>query len=270
MERCDFCSVMTIIREYISERYEINQVDLVYKLFESFMDDDDNVFFCFDNGLVCRWFKGLAKISPHITRYYLENRHLLSGDIEFNILPMLYDSAMATNEIHDLLVQDPTISDEIKGIFAKGYPCKDDCEKANYISVILIFAMERNFVKRDANTKRLLTSGSLSPIVREYVFNSEVPEPCIHFCGRKTEIKEIRRSLNKHGKLFVQGIPGIGKSEVAKAYAKQYRKDYTNAMYISYSGSLKNDIADLDFADDTDDTATIDDCFRKTIVFCAV
>lgn len=263
MERCDFCSVMAIIREYISERYEINQVDLVYKLFESFMDDDDNVFFCFDNGLVCRWFKGLAKISPHITRYYLENRHLLSGDIEFNILPMLYDSAMAINEIHDLLVQDPTISDEIKRIFAKGYPCKDDCEKANYISVILIFAMERNFVKRDANTKRLLTSGSLSPIVREYVFNSEVPEPCIHFCGRKTEIKEIRRSLNKHGKLFVQGIPGIGKSEVAKAYAKQYRKDYTNAMYISYSGSLKNDIADLDFADDFDDTATIDDRFRK-------
>ena len=80
MERCDFCSVMAIIRKYISERYEINQVDLVYKLFESFMDDDDNVFFCFDNGLVCRWFKGLAKISPHITRYYLENRHLRLGD----------------------------------------------------------------------------------------------------------------------------------------------------------------------------------------------
>lgn len=36
MERCDFCSVMAIIRKYISERYEINQVDLVYKLFESF------------------------------------------------------------------------------------------------------------------------------------------------------------------------------------------------------------------------------------------
>lgn len=263
MERCDFCSVMAIIRKYISEGYEINQVDLMYELFESFMNDDDNVFFCFDNGLVCRWFKGLAKISPNITRYYLKNRALLADDIERNILPKLYDSAMAIREIHDLLIQDSTVSDEVKSIFAKGYPCKNDCEKANYISVVLIFAMKRSFVKRDANTRRLLMSGSLSPIVRDYVFNSETPDPCIHFCGRKTEIKEIRRHLNEYGKLFVQGIPGIGKSEVAKAYAKQYRKDYTNTMYIPYSGNLKNDIADLDFADDFDDTATIDDRFQK-------
>ena len=263
MERCDFCSVMAIIRKYISEGYEINQVDLMYELFESFMNDDDNVFFCFDNGLVCRWFKGLAKISPYITRYYLKNRALLADDIERNILPKLYDSAMAIREIHDLLIQDSTVSDEVKSIFAKGYPCKNDCEKANYISVVLIFAMKRSFVKRDANTRRLLMSGSLSPIVRDYVFNSETPDPCIHFCGRKTEIKEIRRHLNEYGKLFVQGIPGIGKSEVAKAYAKQYRKDYTNTMYIPYSGNLKNDIADLDFADDFDDTATIDDRFQK-------
>lgn len=86
MERCDFCSVMTIIRKYISEGQEINQVDLMYELFESFMNDDDNVFFYFDNGLVCRWFKGLAKISPHITKYYLNNRSLLADDIEHNIL----------------------------------------------------------------------------------------------------------------------------------------------------------------------------------------
>ena len=42
MERCDFCSVMAIIRKYISEGHEVNQVDLMYMLFESFMNDDDN------------------------------------------------------------------------------------------------------------------------------------------------------------------------------------------------------------------------------------
>ena len=263
MERCDFCSVMAIIRKYISEGHEVNQVDLMYMLFESFMNDDDNVFFCFDNGLVCRWFKGLAKVSPHITKYYLENRQLLSDDIEKNILPILYDSAMAIKEIHDLLIQDPTVSDEIKTILSKGYPCKGDCHKANYISVVLIFAMERGFVKRNANTKRLLLSGSLSPIIKEYVFNCEVPKPCIHFCGRDKEIEEIHKQLNKHTKLFIQGIPGIGKSELAKAYAQQYRKDYTNTVYIPYSGSLKNDIANLDFVDDFDDRATIDDRYQK-------
>ena len=48
----------------------------------------------------------------------------------------------------------------------------------------------------------------------------------------------------------MQGIPGIGKSELAKAYAKKHKKDYTNIIYINYSGNLKADIVNLDFADD--------------------
>ena len=74
MERCDFCSVMEIIRKYISEGQEINQVDLLHMLFETFIDDNNNLCFGFDNGLVCRWFKGLSKVSPNITNYYLKDK----------------------------------------------------------------------------------------------------------------------------------------------------------------------------------------------------
>lgn len=263
MERCDFCSVMEIIRKYISEGQEINQVDLLHMLFETFIDDDNNLCFGFDNGLVCRWFKGLSKVSPNITNYYLKDKNSLAGDIEFNILPLMYDKAMAIQEIHDLLIQDPTVSDETKKKLTITYPCSDDEGKASFICNVLCFAMERNFVKRDVNTRKLLISGSLSPVIKDYVFETEVPPPCRHFCGRDAELEDIHQQLNQHGKLFVQGIPGIGKSEVAKAYAKEYREEYTNTVYIVYSGSLKNDIANLDFADDFDDTATIDDRFRK-------
>ena len=265
MERCDFSSVMTIIRKYISDSKDINQVDLLYQLFETYIEDEDNLCFGFDNGLVCRWIKGLAKISPNITSYYSndENKNSLAGDIEFNILPLMYDSAMAVREIYDMLIQDFTISDEVKQKLTQDYPCSDDEGKAIFISSVLCFAMERNFVKRDINTQKLLMSGSLSPVIGEYVFNSEVPPPCRHFCGRDTELEDIHQLLSQHGKLFVQGIPGIGKSEVAKSYAQKYKKEYTNTLYIPYSGSLKNNIANLDFADDFDDTATIDDRFRK-------
>ena len=75
MERCDFSSVISIIRKYISESREINQTDLLYELFDTFTKDSQNIDYVFDNGLVCRWFKGVAKISPQI--YYASEPNLL-------------------------------------------------------------------------------------------------------------------------------------------------------------------------------------------------
>ena len=66
MERCDFSSVISIIKKYISESREINQTDLLYELFDTFTKDSQNIDYVLDNGLVCRWFKGVAKISPQI------------------------------------------------------------------------------------------------------------------------------------------------------------------------------------------------------------
>ena len=57
MERCDFSSVITIIRNYISESREINQTDLLYDLFDAFTKEEQNKDYVFDNGLVCRWIK---------------------------------------------------------------------------------------------------------------------------------------------------------------------------------------------------------------------
>jgi hypothetical protein len=102
MERCDFSSVISIIRKYISESREINQTDLLYELFDTFTKDSQNIDYFLDNGLVCRWFKGVSKISPQITRYYTNHskRKCLSADIEQNILPMMYDSDMAVQAVH--------------------------------------------------------------------------------------------------------------------------------------------------------------------------
>ena len=40
MERCDFSSIMTIMRTYISEDWEMNQIDFVYMLFDRFISSD--------------------------------------------------------------------------------------------------------------------------------------------------------------------------------------------------------------------------------------
>lgn len=276
MEYLDFSSVITTIRKYINdertvmdkflkEEVKIDQLHLMDQVFSSFCDDEEALDFTFDNGQVCRWFNGQARISPRIISFYIktENRELLSADVEYNVLPLMYDSSMAVQEIYTLLLQDTTISNEIKNKLATGYPCKTDREKADFIAALLLFGMEREFRKRDANTKNLLAAGSLSPALKDFVFGVKAPAPCRFFCGRDMELDALHEMLCSQGKVFLQGIAGIGKSELAKAYAKRYSREYTNIIYFTYSGDLKRDIANLDFADDVDDNETMDARFSR-------
>lgn len=134
MEYLDFSSVITIIRKYINdertvvdrnlnEEVKIDQMHLLDQVFASFCDDADSLDFAFDNGQVCRWFNGQARISPRIISFYMdeENRDLLSADIEYNVLPLMYDSAMAVGDAHTLLIQNTTISPEVKNKLTVSY-----------------------------------------------------------------------------------------------------------------------------------------------------
>lgn len=57
MERCDFGSIITTVRKYIGDDRGMNQIDLLYELFEGFLEEESSQDFDFDNGLVCRCFK---------------------------------------------------------------------------------------------------------------------------------------------------------------------------------------------------------------------
>ena len=70
MNRCDFSSISTCLKNHISESNQMSQPDFLYELFEDFMDDPANQDFSMDNGLVCRWMTGQSKISPKISAYY--------------------------------------------------------------------------------------------------------------------------------------------------------------------------------------------------------
>lgn len=243
MLRCDFSSLIGIIREYINEGNATTQPELIGDLFCTFLEKNED--FDFDNGQINRWIKGLAAVSPKIAEFYQRKSAVesLASDIETFIFPILYDTAMAAENIYTLVMNDISISEQKRNELTAEYP--EDI--AAFIATVIIFAISRKFEKRDIKS---LALGTLSPVVSDMIFDGEVPKPCKHFCGRDTELESLHELLNTHNKVFIHGIAGIGKSEFAKAYANAHKKDYTNILYFQYNGSLQKMIADMDFADD--------------------
>lgn len=61
----------------------------------------------------------------------------------------------------------------------------------------------------------------------------------VHFIGRQAEISQIRDALVQNKKVFLQGIGGIGKSEIAKKYAQEYKQEYDTIIFARYNNNLK-------------------------------
>ena len=228
----------------------MSQPDFLYELFEDFMDDPANQDFSMDNGLVCRWMTGQAKISPKISAYYSKpsNQEKLAHTIHQNLLPLMSDCNMAIQDIYTLFIQDDSISDAKKKNLTPLY--KPASSRLLFLAKLISFGMERQFIKRNTKNQKLLAGGALSPIVLDYIMDSEVPKPCRHFIGRDKELEELYTMLEENRHVFLCEIAGIGKSELAKAYAKRYIKQYTNILYVEYTGNLHQDITDMDFIDD--------------------
>ena len=71
-----------------------------------------------------------------------------------------------------------------------------------------------------------------------YVINSEINSNNV-FIGRDDELNQIKMKLNQDHILFLSGIGGIGKSELAKQFAN---KNNYICCYITYEGSLVDSI----------------------------
>ena len=76
----------------------------------------------------------------------------------------------------------------------------------------------------------------LNPYRRKIV--EKILWPQKNFVGREKELEEVAEYLQREKVVFLQGMGGIGKSEIAKAYAKTYREQYHTIVFANYTGSL--------------------------------
>lgn len=262
MEKCDFASVMQVIRGDLMDGAFTNQIELLDTTFSAYIQNSDEgkkVFF--DAGQVNKWFNGLMKVNTDICQYYGSSpahQQELAVTLEDTVLPCLSDQSMTVQRVYDLLVQDSSVSENKK----QELIAQKEKSDSVFLAAVLTFGMCRPFTARDIRKPSNNQNSAKSPSVQDYIFDAEAPKPCRTFCGRDAELAALHESLTKNGKVFLHGIPGIGKSEIAKAYAKAHKKEYTNILYFMYSGDLKRDIAGLQFADDRK-TETEDELFRR-------
>lgn len=247
---------MAVLRRHVNEEL-CSQVMMMEKLFMTALWQDENLS-GLDEGQASRWLNGLKNVSPRIITFYLnaKNRKSLCGDIEKQIFPLMADRAMAIHEMYALLGGAPNVSREKKEELMESYKReeigRDPSRDAELIADLVRFVLQQNFVARDVRRKQIAPGGATSPVVKDYIFSGEMPQPCPWFRGREEELARLHELLLQEGKVFLGGIPGIGKSELAKAYAKRYKKEYTNIVYIRAQEDLRRTIAAMDFADDAD------------------
>ena len=117
---------------------------------------------------------------------------------------------------------------------------------AHFICDVLIYGFSRNFV--NAGNK---DSGSSSPRVDDVMYLPLLPKPTKYFTRRSEALTELHKLLSTHSTVTVNGIPGIGKSELVKAYVQSHQKDYTNILYFDYEKNIDNVICNLDFVGNT-------------------
>lgn len=66
--------------------------------------------------------------------------------------------------------------------------------------------------------------------------------------GREDELIEIDKALDKNNFVFIYGMGGIGKSELAKMYASKYREKYHTIQFVQYTEGIEDSILSMSFS----------------------
>ena len=254
MRRVDFSTVISIIIKNCRENMHISkdreraftQTDLITGIFSEYYDScDDKIF---ESSSISRWIKGSRPVPADLINFYRDNGcESIGYDFQDNCVDVVYDLSNLCNELVTLVSNDYSLSEEKKAKILTEIDTTDESEVCRFIGNVIFAAIDRPFIPAD---KAMLPTSAIT--VTECIFGAEVPAPCRYFCGRNTELDELHTALQDHSRVFISGFAGIGKSEFAKAYAKNFKKEYRNILYFNYHSSLKEMITNMDFIGDSD------------------
>lgn len=106
---------------------------------------------------------------------------------------------------------------------------------------------ENRFFSMEEVIETLSRLEELSDVEAVYLLSTMPPEPKFSFSGRGHELKGIDKALREGNLVFLSGMGGIGKTEIAKKYAHDFSGDYDTISFARYTNSLQETICSDDF-----------------------
>lgn len=218
MLRLDFHTMITTIMQHLKAT-DITQVDLLYYIFEAFVEDE-HTDFVFDNGQVCHWINGRQRISPKIVSFYVspEHQELMKADFVNKLFPLISDLGKLASDTNNLLIQDCSISDYEKNRLLELYNDVDDIAIAEFLCSCFLFGISRAFIKTTKN------SSPTSPDIADVILTTEIPKPIKDFISRDDDVSAVSNLLQQHRTLFITGLPALEKANLPNNMPKNIRK----------------------------------------------
>lgn len=260
---CDIYYIFTILQENLKKaakkKFGFSQEAIYEKLFRTYLYEKQAEVPA--KASLSGYFGGTTPMPDALIEFYEtpEHQHCLSQDLQENILKPLPNHAELVQEIFETLDTDDHVVDQKRTQFFKlrsryfsedrGYiPPKLDEEgllnwESHLLADILLFVIQEPIYLRKGKDH--------IPALREdYHIQEElhfhiVPEPFSPFFGRKKALADLKALFQKQNHIFLTGMAGLGKSELAKTYAAQRKSSHQQTFYIFYTGNLKSDIVHM-------------------------
>jgi len=190
---------------------------------------------------------GARNVPKEIIIFYLspessEAHNTLRSGVD-NLLAQIFDIAGMMESIYNLLMNDTSISKATKEMIAKNKETP-----AHFIADCLVAGFSRPFISRKKRKADATHQANFH--LSDYLMDYHYPSLNKVFLGREKELEKVHQLLQTEHCVLLQGIGGIGKSELAKQYGKQFKKSYAHVIFLRYSESLRQTIAELKFVED--------------------
>ncbi len=243
-ERLDFASISKIILENRKSDC-LSNTEYYLTLFDYAFTQSDIMIVEPDDGIISRTINGYRNVVKDIIAVYqhTENQHYLLEGVA-KVLEDILDPAYIREQLEKLLWDDITISMVKKKELSPG-----DNSTEQFVTDCLIFGFTRNFISREEKAEN--SSRKKSFVLSDYLLDYRFPSVSKVFLGREKDLTAVEERLKETSCLFLEGIGGIGKSELAKQYGKRYKNEYEHVIFMRYTESLQRTITELEFVDDT-------------------
>lgn len=230
---CDIKTVVDILYKQLVNSSVDSYPGLITQLFKSYFNSPGATY---DRSDLNKINKGTRTLSSNLTDFYVrKDKSVLLGDIK-GMLKYILDKPQLHVTFFDLIINDPLISKPYKKQFglsnSRNY--SDDEHLAEVFYTALFIAACRPYYKVDKLWYADYYYDNATQ-ANELFSNSKLRPPAKYFCGREAELEELHTLLQNEDRVFLTGVAGVGKSELVRKYAQEYKSEYAHIGYYYYS-----------------------------------